>query len=549
MTQPYVPGMFGQTLAEVNQPQYGQFTGYTPIPGVPHGYDFDLASGGKRKLVGPPAQALAGQIDAARGAPTQANTFASTKGGGRIALREGGDPSNPADYIKEIPGSRGSAGGMMAQGMTSRGGYNVDEQFLDQMEGSQLRTAAIQQEGIERGVRAAAERQGFMDAQKAQAERELAVQAHENAVKQQRLGDFQAKYDKAEQDYTNFHAEKEREAESPKAKMATFIGALSSALGALGAGLARTPNFAAEAVARHNEMQLRREEAELRVRKDNRDTMLGQLQQQMGSLDLAKSAYRAMQAKQSAMGWEMLAQKEQDAGKQQQLMQVAELQNQQYLKWREEYVRGAEGEVTRTFRYQPPTSGAPARRESLTLEEHGQVKDLLQKDANLAKTRSDVANGPDMKEIAPARTETMNALAGAVRAARGIELNIAARKMGEDNTIDDPLEGGVDALHRAASSVVGGDRAKLDNQLKADTFALARGLQTNYGKSDNDARMADEAARGNGSAADRLRAARATKNMAVEKLRGELSTLPPDQQRRFLSSLDPKTQAAIKGQE
>lgn len=452
MTQPANPGLFGQAVAEAEEKkrQYGQFTGYAPVPGAP-AFDFTLASGGTRRMPDTPgARAAIQGIDAAGGGappgPQRFNPLVSTKGGGELGVREGGNPANPMDYVVRTPGRAATKGGMQARGMTSQGGYNVDEQFLEQMESSQIRSAAIQERGLQRGIEAAAERQGFMEAQKAQAEREMAVLAHENQIKQQRLGEYQAKFDKAEQDYTNFHAEKEREANSPKAQLASFLGTLSSALGALGAGLARTPNFAAEANDRRNEMQLRREEAELRVRKDNKDSLLGQLQQQMGSLDLAKSAYRAMQAKQSATGWEMLAQKEQNAEKQQQLLQVAELQNQNYLKWREEYVRGAEGEVTRTFQYVPGQSASRGGNRAPTIEELKGLQDLRVGEAGIGKTQADTAKS--LAAADPNKAPHLGQRAqGQIVAARNARTAIAEYadalgvKRGEKGDYEDPSFG------------------------------------------------------------------------------------------------------------
>lgn len=553
------------------QPGYGQITGYEPISNG-QGYRFHLASGGYRDMPAQAGESVRKRIDemqaaagasgapvnvplpdagppAAAAAPGAGNfdPIASAKGGGEIGVRRGDDPANPMNYVVRTPGRAATKGGMQARGMTTQGGYAVDEQFLDQMETSQVRSAAIQEQGIERGMQAAAEREGFMKAQQAQAERDMAVQAHENAVKQQRMGEFQAKYEKAEQDYTNFHAEKEAEANSPKAKLATFLGTLSSALGALGAGMARTPNFAAEAVARHNEMQLRREEAELRVRKDAKDSLLGRLQQEMGSLDLAKTAYRAMQAKQATIGWEMLAQKEQNQERQQQLMQVAELQNRDYLKWREQYVRGSEGEVTRTFQYVPGQSASRGGYRAPTIEELQGLQNLRKGDAEIEKTRAEAARGSaaEERQVPHERTAAISGMSAAINAADRIEKNIRERGMSEQTTFDDPVSGPHDKFNEAVSSVVGGKTKPANDALRADTFEMARGLQLAYGKSDNDALMANQQAAGSATGADRLRAAQSTKRRAIENIRTELGSLPPKQQQKVLSTLPPDVQKAL----
>ena len=477
MTQPANPGMFGAALAEQDRQRgYGQFTGYAPIPGTPGAYNFQTANGQNVPFVGGPAEQLRGQIDAARGAPgpaapPTASRMFSGKDGSTIALRDGGDPSNPAHWVKTTPGRAGSKGGMAEVGRQSQGGYNVDEQFLGQMEESKLRQAAAEESSYQQGIATAAEKQSFMKGQQQQLEREAAVQAHENQVKQQRLGDMQAKYDRAEQEFMSFHSDKEKERDSPKGRMATFIGGLAQALGALGASLARTPNFAAEAVARNNEMQLRREEAELRVKKDTKDSLLGRLQQEMGSLDLAKNAYRAIQSKQSALAWDALGQKEQDQQRQATMFRAAEIHNQEYLKWREAYTRGAEGEVTRSFKFVPGQAASGPRQTGVTLEEAKQIAELKATGASTAKTEADT--GKTRAEIG----------AGGVGGAKLSDTsansfaNIAAVRKQLPGMLDASGKEGVMAVDKLP--LVGG---ALESQSASEYKAKAEGLARLAGK-------------------------------------------------------------------
>ena len=409
-------------MSSPQQPGYGQFTGYAPLPGG-QGYAFQLANGGSVPFVGEQGEELRKRVDASKAAhaalanalppqappaaiaapqeqaaPPTASRLFSQKDGSTVSLRDGGDPSNPAHYVKTIPGRAGSRGGMAEVGRQSQGGYNVDEQFLEQMESSKVRQASAEERGSQQAMDAATERQSFMQTQKQQLEREAAVQAHENATKQKRMGELQSKFEQAESDFMNFHENREKGVAGSKEKMANFIGGLAGALGALGASLARTPNFAAEAVARNREMMMRREEAELRVKKDSRDSLLGQLNEQTGSLELAKTAYRAIHSRQSALGWEALAAKEQDAQKQTTMMRAAELSNQEYLKWREAYTRGAEGEVTRSFKFVPGQSASGPRQAGVSIEEASQLADLAAKNAGIAKTEADT--GKTRAEIA-----------------------------------------------------------------------------------------------------------------------------------------------------
>ncbi len=545
------PGMFAQALAEQEEQKrrYGQFTGYTPAPNG--GYNFDLASGGQRQFTGPEAEALRGRIDAARSAaaqPSQVNTLFSTKGGGQLGLKDGGNPQNPMDWVVREGPRAATKGGMQARAMTSQGGYTVNEEFLDQMETSQVKLAAAQELGQKAAAEQAALKQGYFQEQKAQLAKEQAEAAKDQQIKQQRLGALQSKYDEAERKFLGFSDEQEAKANTTGEKVKTFVGALAAGLGALGASLARTPNFAAEAVERHNEREMRRQEAELRIRKDAKDSLLGQLQQQTGSVELARTAGRAILSRQAALGWEQLAQKEGDENKKTTMLAAAEMQNQNYLKWREQYTRMAEGEVTRTFQYVPGSAGSRGGVRAPTLEE-------AQAAANLSKTyaETDKARNPTLTPADRAaqheRTNSVVAMGNAIDAANRIEGNLRSRGYNENSTFDNPLSGPADAVARAGSALVGGDRKKLDNALEADTFEMARGLQLAYGKSDNDAIMANQQASGEGSAADRMRAAQQTKTRAIKSLRTELSTLPPEQQRELLGSLTPSARKAVLGEE
>lgn len=483
MTQPVGPG-------------YGQFTGYAPRPGG--GFDFTLANGGTRTFAGPSAEELRKQIDASRGyqpgdatrafapppqqqaapggpapapGPSQVNTLYTTKGGGQMALKAGGDPQNPLDWVVHEGPKAASKGGMAAKGMTTQGGYNVDEQFLDQMETSQVKLAAAQESGAQAAQQQAAARQGYFEAQKAQVEREQAVAAHEQAAKQKQLGDMQAKYDKAEQAFVGFGAEQEAKANSSGARVQTFVSSLSAALGALGASLARTPNFAAEAVERHNERELRKQEAELRVRKDSKDSLLGQLQQQMGSIDLARNAFRAIQSRQAALGWEQLASTESDANKQTTMLQAAEMQNQKYLQWREAYTRGAEGEVTRTFQYVPGSSGSRGGVRAPTLEEAQAAASLGKTYAETNKTNA-AAQGDGRPHIGQ---RGQSQIVAARNARSAIQEYAAALGVGRDDEghFKDP---GLDSV--AAAKTPYSDTRQKVNALKLTMIAEIGKAQT-----------------------------------------------------------------------
>lgn len=554
--------MFGQALA-ATQPQYGQLVGYTPVPG--YGYEFELANGAKRKLPATPAaESAARAIDAAKayqpGAgpmappptqPEQPNRFdplVSTKGGGELGLRAGGDPANPLDYVVRTQGSAPTKGGMQARGMSVQGGYEQDPERLRKIQASQDTLEGVQDQAIFNAQKAMAERQAYIQAARDQLSKEAVETVRENTVKQQGLDDLRAKYDAAEQDFLATPEKQKKDREGKPIK--TFAEALALGLGALGATLARTPNFAAQVIEANRERELRQEEAELRVKKDVKDSLLGRLRDEMGSMELAKQAFRAIRTRQDAMAIEQIASKTQDQARVDDLMKLAATQMQAYQLGREAVDRAAQGEVTKTYQYVPGSSGSRGGYRAPTIEELHGLQGLRKGEADIDKTRAEATRAPgEERQVPHERTAAISGMAAAIGAADRIEKNLTERKMGKDTTFDDPLAGPLDKLNEAAASAFGNPRKPANDSLRADTFEMARGLQLAYGKSDNDAIMANDQAAGSATGADRLRAAQSTKQRAINNIRTELGSLPPAQQQKVLSSLPPDVQRAIRSEE
>ncbi len=469
---------------------YGQLTGYSPVEGTPGAFRFDLANGGQTApVVGADAEEMRKRIDAANRAalasaiapqnpgaaaavaphqapapegPAQFDPIAATKGGSML-LRRGGDPRNPNDVIVREGPRAATKGGMIPRAMTTQGGYEKDEQFIQNMEQSQLRQAALAEQSEQKAQELMMQRQTLFEAAKKQQAAEAAELAKDQAEKEKRLGMLQAKYADAEKSFLGFTEEQEAKVNSTKDKLQTFVGALSFAFGALGASLARTPNFAAEAVERFNEREMRRQEAELRIRKDAKDSLLGQLQQQLGSIDLAKSAFRALQSKQTALSFEQLASKESDENRRTTLLRVAELEHQNNLKFLEEYNRKADGEVTRSFQFAQGSPGSRGGDRRATLEEQAQLAALgkvrsetAKTNAETAKTAAEASQGGPGGKLSDTAANTLS--------------NIASAKELLPQVAEKSREAGVKLPHEA----LGARESKATTQYQAAANSLIR---------------------------------------------------------------------------
>ena len=500
-------------------------------------------------------QAQPPQQGAAPEAPEESGSYkllTTEKDGSQIYLKPGGDPRNPLDLVKQTPGRAATKGGLVQRGQSVTGAQNVDPEQIGAIESASTSEQAIRQEQAARVQAIAQKRQELMAAEKVAADRQAAVQAHENAVKTNQFKALQAKYDEAEREYADMPTAQAAREKAGNSGLSGFAKALAAGLGALGAGLARTPNFAAQAMEADAERRMRRDEAELRVKKDSVN-QLSQLKDKMGgSIDLARAAYQAIEAKKSAIGFEMLASKEQDQAKAASLQLIAQQEWKGHLKWKEELTRKAEGEISKSFAYVPGSGGSAARRTGVSLEELGKLGNIAATTATTDKTRADAAKlASESTSGQPVSSPALKEITGAVNtiaASQRIEGAIGQRELGPESTLDDPVSGPYDYVAEGASALVGGERKKTNDALRADTIEMAKGMQEAFGKSDRDAEDAERMARGGGTGADRLRAARAARDKAVRSVQEQLSNMSPEQQRARLSSMPESVRREVLGQ-
>lgn len=117
------------------------------------------------------------------------------------------------------------------------------------------------------------------------------------------------------------------------------------------------------------------------------------------------------------------------------------------------------------------------------------------------------------------------------------------RVLGASSDIDDPLSGPVDALAKVVGT--GGTGRRTRQSLEANTARLARGIQQSLGKSDNDAKLADQMATGDGSAASRAAAAKTAREQAMGRLQSAMAGMTPQQRQSFLEGLPPERRAMV----
>jgi hypothetical protein len=165
------------------------------------------------------------------------------------------------------------------------------------------------------------------------------------------------------------------------------------------------------------------------------------------------------------------------------------------------------------------------------------VLDMLRAGAE-AKKLTDTIGGKEQKSgfQREVQNEKVEGITGALEAIEAAdEVENALSRLGSDSDIDDPLSGAWDAT---AGNIPGTESRATKQRLQQQTRLLARGIQKSLGKSDNDAKLADEMAEGGGSFSQRRMAAKTARQKSTGSLQTIVSSLTPDQQQTLLRSLE-----------
>jgi hypothetical protein len=151
-------------------------------------------------------------------------------------------------------------------------------------------------------------------------------------------------------------------------------------------------------------------------------------------------------------------------------------------------------------------------------------------------------SGAPTREVQNEKVEAVTGALDALTAAGNVKRHLTKMGYAESDS-DDPTTGWFD---RAANSVPGSDTKRTVQDLEQDTFNLARGAQLSLGKSDNDARLAEQwASGGGGSGRERVRAADNIAKKSLGRIQDTLSSLTPAQRAAFVKSLPPERRAQL----
>jgi hypothetical protein len=291
---------------------------------------------------GPPAS-IARQPEGAGTAPSA--RFSDGKGGTIQQM-----PDGTWVNVKTTAPSRG---GMMEKSRTVAGGFAPSEEYIGATEQAFQGQAEAQAKGAELAVNEAQIEQSYLAEQQRQNALAIKNQQDQQKAIQDGIRAKQAEYDMINERYKTQKVD-------PFRGMGTFqkvMLAVSSALGAFGASMARSPNFAQQMIDGFIERNVREQEREIAVKREQAQNTLADLEKRLGSMDLAKTALAAMMRERVQLGLQaqMAALK---APKAVAAFQDANAQlTQKYADMLEEYRQKAGGQVTRSIVNVPGSAG------------------------------------------------------------------------------------------------------------------------------------------------------------------------------------------------
>lgn len=335
-------GGFGGFGGQVPQPKIATDVP-TPVPGAE----------------GPPASIAAPGQEQQQAGPRP--LYAGSKPGETIY-------QNPDGTLFKETVSAPTRGGMQEKSRTVKGGFDPSEGYIDATVGAFKEQQAGEELGAATAAQQAAEERGFLEEQQRQLVAQQQQQQQQMETIKRGVAEKQVAYDIAQSKYNNFSEIDQDRIWKRKGTGARIISAISAALGAFGAALAKTPNFALEIINSEIERDIRSQEQEIAINRESAQNALADLQRQLGSMDLAKAALGAIQTQRVQLQLQGIANKAKIPSVVSGFQKANGMLMQSYADKLEDYRQKATGEVTKSIVNVPGSAGG-VRRDLLTVGE------------------------------------------------------------------------------------------------------------------------------------------------------------------------------------
>jgi hypothetical protein len=308
-----------------------------------------------------------------RGAPAPATAPSGRNWGAELGIQQprsapqqAGPGITPLDYGLRVnergqfeqyhSAQAGSKGGPVERGRTITGGYDQNQEYVDQKEDAFLMNRDANEMALQAGHEAALTEHAYFEEQKNLLQ---AREAEANAQKAQidrGVMELQAKRDAALKEYTGAKVDPGRSQKGGK----NWIDAIAAALGAYGAAISKTPNFALEVIQGRINNDIDAQKAEIAIKRDGADNALADLTRKLGSQELAEKALRDIQTDRARASFQSQAAGTKDQELAAKHLGIAAALQEKQADFREQYRVGAEGQVTKSIVNAPATAGRAA---------------------------------------------------------------------------------------------------------------------------------------------------------------------------------------------
>jgi hypothetical protein len=321
----------------------------------------------------PPAQPTRPAVaQAAQKRPAPFVKYATGKGGTVVETSADIDPNNPQHGQLRIydPGARPTKGGMVERGRTVSGGFEPSAEYLaGKRDVLEQKTAEMEKLREAQAASFEAEQNMIIDQRVRLNDQLLEDQKRQRAI-DEGVKEAQAQRDAALKEYTGSKVNPQRAFAGGR----NWIYAISAGLGAFGATLTKSPNYALQVIEQRVADDIKAQEAEIAIKRDGANNALADLTQKLGSQERAKIALAQVQNQMIQSELASAASREKDATKRASLEQVRLGLQEQWLDFNEQYRVSAQGDVTKSFANVPGSAGRAPGYRLPTLEEYQQYK-------------------------------------------------------------------------------------------------------------------------------------------------------------------------------
>lgn len=303
--------------------------------------------------------------------------YQTAPNGDTIYLRPGGDPKNPFDLVVGSKARSGSRGGVRLTNQSVRGGHPIDDAYVTEQDYAHGSEQAAQQLGTEAADSTAVAEEAYnqrMLANRANAEAE--AKAHTDAITG-RVQELDNRYERLNKEYNSSKIDPGRMFAGGK----NWMYGIAAGLGAIGAALTKSPNYALQVIQQRVGDDIKAQEAEVAVKRDAADNAYKRLLQETGSSELAKKALEGIQLSKLRAEFEVQAKDGRDKTRQARAIGMLAELDKTYSQKMAEYRQTALGEVTKQFVNMPGSAGRAGGQRPLTAAEYGGVAATVPKDA------------------------------------------------------------------------------------------------------------------------------------------------------------------------